>query len=145
MNKSDKQAIKAGKQAVKTAERNYRNEVRANRRESVQQAKNVFGLILGGAILLLLIFNLYKFAMGKEFVTFTGVLNFLSGVDVGVSVPNVTDLIRSFTIQKEWSILDGLRIFINGLGTILGVVAYLFSNLLYTVTFATKFVVFLLG
>ena len=144
MNKSDRQAIKVGKTAVKTTERNYRNEVRANRRESVQQAKNTFGLILGGAILLLLIFNLYKFAMGKEFVTFTGVLNFLSSVEVGVQVPNVTDLIRSFTIQSKWSILDGLRIFINGLGTILGVVAYLFSNLLYTVTFATKFVVFLL-
>lgn len=145
MNKQDRQAVRAGKVAVQTAERNYRNEVRANRRESVQQAKNVFGLILGGAILALIIFNLYKYAMGKEFVTFSGVLNFLSNVDVGVQVPNVTDLIRTFTIQSSWGIIDGLRIFINGLGTILGVLAYMFANLFYTITFATKFVVFLLG
>ena len=145
MNKSDRQAVKAGKQAVKTAERNYRNEVRANRRQSVQQAKNVFGLILGGAILALVIFNLYKYAMGKEFVTFSGVLNFLSTVDVGVQVPNLDSLIKMFTIDSKWAILDGLRIFINGLGTIIGVLGYMFSNLYYTITFATKFLLFLLG
>lgn len=145
MNKSDRQAVKAGKAAVKTAERNYRNEVRANRRESVQQAKNVFGLILGGSILVLVIFNLYKYATGKEFVTFSGVLNFLSTVDVGVKVPNLDSLIKMFTIDSKWAILDGLRIFINGLGTIIGVLGYMFSNLYYTITFATKFLLFLLG
>lgn len=145
MNKQDRQAVRAGKVAVQSAERNYRNEVRANRRESVQQAKNVFGLILGGAILILIIFNLYKYAMGKQFVTFTGVLNFLSNIDVGVQVPNLTNCINSFTIQSSWGIIDGLRLFINGLGTLLGVITYIFTNLVYTITFATKFVVFLLG
>lgn len=142
---SDKQVIKAGREAVTTVERNYRNEVRANRAYRAERAKGIFTGVLTFIVLVLLIVNIYKVSMGKKQISFSSMFQFFSTFEESFVIPDLSLIIKGFTIQKEWAILDGLRIFINGLGTILGVVAYAISCLVYTISFASKFLIYILG
>lgn len=120
---------------IKTSIREYRS----------TQVKNGIGLFFGLLLLVILIVNVFKFANGGSQVTFSAFLSFLSNFDVGFELPNLNNLIDMFTISKKWSLLDGFRIFLNSLGSILGLVAYLGANIVYTITFLSKFIIFLLG
>ena len=83
--------------------------------------------------------------MGRKEISFTSMFQFFSNFEEAFTIPNLQILIDSFTFSKEWAILDGLRIFINSLGSILGVVAYAISCLVYTISFASKFLIYILG
>lgn len=142
---SDKQVIRSGKEAVTTIQRNYHNEVRANRAYRAERAKGIFTGVLTFLLLILLIINIYKVSMGRKEISFTSMFQFFSNFEETFTIPNLQILIQTFTFSKEWAILDGLRIFINSLGTILGVVAYAVSCLVYTISFASKFLIYILG
>lgn len=142
---SDRQAIKAGKEAITAVHRNYHNEVRANRAYRAERAKGIFTGILTFLLLCLLVINIYKVSMGNKSVSFSGMIQFFSSYQDSFSVPNLSVLLQSFTMSNEWAILDGFRIFLNGLGSIIGVFTYLALNLVYTITFASKFLLYILG
>lgn len=110
-----------------------------------RKAKGFFTGLLTFLLLTLLIINIYKVTMGKKEISFTSMFQFFSNFESSFTIPDLQILIQSFTFSKEWAILDGLRIFINSLGTILGVVAYAVSCLYYTISFASKFLIYILG
>lgn len=145
MNRNDRQAQREGRIGAKIQQYKVDKQYSDYRAHKYSSFMNGLGLVFGFIILALLVVNVIKIANGSTSVTFTGLLDFISKADVGFSVPNLDYFTNLFHIAKEWSILDGLRIFINSLGSILGVVAYLVSNLVYTITFLGKFLIFLLG
>lgn len=111
----------------------------------MKTAKNFIISFICLSILILVIVNLFHYSAQTEPVTLTSTLNFISQQGQSYNVNNLNEMILMFTIVDEWSILDGLRLFLNGLGTILGVVAWVVSSIYYTLSFAIRFMFFILG
>lgn len=145
MANSNKQAIREGKIGAKIQQYQKDKQYREYKQARYQSFTNGVGLVLGVLFFAILLVNVIKFANGGKTITFSGLLNYLSNIDVNFKVPNLDTLTAYFTIDNEWAILDGLRIFINSLGTILGVVAYLGANLVYSITFLSKLLIYILG
>lgn len=108
-------------------------------------AKNFIISFICLSILILVIVNLFHFSAGTNPVTLNSTLNFLSNSSSEYTILNINEMINLFTIGGNWGILDGFRIFLNSLGSILGVVAWVCSSVFYTLTFAIRFMFFILG
>lgn len=145
MANSDRQARREGKIGVKVQQYQKDKQYKEYKQSRYQSFTNGVGLVLGVLLIAILIINVVKFANGGKTITFSGLLNYLSTIQVDFKVPNLTTLTSYVTISGKWAILDGLRIFLNSLGSILGVVLYLGANLVYCITFLSKLLIYILG
>ena len=93
----------------------------------------------------LLIINLFHYSANTNPVTITSTLEFISRTSSSFTIPSINDMIAYFTIPGEWAILDGFRLFLNGLGSLLGTASWVVSSLIFTLTFAVKLMFFILG
>lgn len=145
MANSNKQAIREGKVGANIQQFQKDNQYKHYKQARYQSFTHGVGLVLGFLLLAILMINVVKFANGGKTITFSGLLNYLSTIQVDFKVPNLTTLTSYVTISGKWAILDGLRIFLNSLGSILGVVLYLGANLVYCITFLSKLLIYILG
>lgn len=122
-----------------------RNRERAVKRANFELTGNILLLVFSTLFVIVLIINLYKSASGQGSVTFTGMLQWLQNFNVGFQVPNLSNAIATFLIRGNWGIVDGLRQFFNLFSTLFGVGYYIIMNLIYTLTFAGKFLYYILG
>lgn len=122
-----------------------RNRERAVKRANLELTGNILLLVFSTLFVIILIINLYKSASGQGSVTFTGMLQWLQNFSVGFQVPNLSNSIGTFLIRGDWGIIDGLRHFFNLFSTLFGVGYYIVMNLIYTLTFAGKFLYYILG
>lgn len=111
----------------------------------VSTAKNWIISFFSLIVTALLVINLFHFSANTNPVTITSTLEFLSTTGQSFTIPSINDMIARFTIVNEWAILDGFRLFLNGLGSILGTLSWIVSSLIYTITFAVKLMFFILG
>lgn len=108
--------------------------------------KNSFLILLSAIALTLLVLNLFRSITGtNQNVTLNSLLDFISNFNIMYELPSLEASIASFQIVNEWTILDGLRLFINMLGTLLGVASYLINNLIYCILFVGRFMIYILG
>lgn len=142
---SDRAERKRGQLAVDTIKLREKNEARAVRNDRLRTTGSIMSIIFGSILLVLLVVNLYKSALGMPTITFTSTLEWLSSINMPFEVPNMQSIIRSLTITKDWGILQGLRDFINILGTALSVLVWLGSNLVYCIIFFATLLIFILG
>lgn len=126
------------KETRKSMERTVRN-------DRLRTTGSILSVIFGTILLVLLVVNLYKTALGMPTITFTSTLEWLSTINMPFEVPNMQSIIRSLTITADWGILQGLRDFINILGTALSVLVWLGSNLVYCIIFFATLLIFILG
>lgn len=118
---------------------------RAVRNDRLRTTGSILSVIFGTILLILLVVNLYKTALGMPTITFSSTLEWLSTINMPFEVPNMQSIIRSLTITSDWGILQGLRDFINILGTALSVLVWLGSNLVYCIIFFATLLIFILG
>lgn len=145
MTRQDRIAQKRGQLAVNYSNLVERNQARAVRRERLENTGNILFSVFSILFAIVLIVNLYKSASGQGSVTFTGMLQWLQNFSVGFQVPNLSNAIGIFLIRGDWGIVDGLRQFFNLFSTLFGVGYYIVMNLIYTLTFAGKFLYYILG
>lgn len=135
---------KRGELAVQAADMAEINQARSVKSFKYNEAKSSISFVLSIFLFTLIVINLIKVALGSNTVTFTGFLNYLSSFGSTFSVPNLKSCLSTFTINKSWGILDDLRQFFNLCAKPLGIIYYLFSNLLYLLEFLSNIIVFLL-
>lgn len=92
--------------------------------------------------LVILIMCVIRFTFTSTTISFTSFLEFLQNCP-SIEMPN--SIINNLSITDSWGVFDFLRNFINSLGTILGTVLWLISNLLNGIVFIFYFIGFIFG
>ena len=93
--------------------------------------------ILGLLVIILLILAIFRVFSGYDPLNFTTLLELLSDApNIHMSLSSSMDII---SINGKWVILDELRVFLNLLGDILGVIVWGFSGLAQCVVYVGYF------
>ena len=102
---------------------------------------NILLVIFGSIVLILCGISLFRMLQGLSVsdISFAGFLEFIS-----TAPPfHFSFSINTFHIGGSWGIIDFLREFLNGLGSILGVFVYLLTSLLNFFTYIFYFITYL--
>lgn len=109
-----------------------------NRRlDSFDTGVSIFGLIVG----ILIFISLIRTFGGYGSMSFASLLETLANApNIQMPLNKVVDI---FTFNKAWPVLDGLRTFINSLGTIVGVLNWCVLGLYQCVVYLGYFIGFI--
>ena len=100
---------------------------------------HVLFLVLSTFVLILLVVNFFRSANNSTNINISSFLNFISNSNI----PHIEFSINSFQIAGEWVILDGLRQFINILGSVFGSAVYMAVSVVNIIIYCVYFLAFI--
>lgn len=92
-------------------------------------------------VLILVLVNFVRVIRDGDYLSFTSFLEWLSTIrDFNISFD-----INSLTTSVNWGIFNGLRDFLNALGTCVGFSIWFITNIINCLIFVFQFVVFIIA